>query len=179
MRIYNINTTTPQNFRGHWEDYKISSKSGFIDINKKIYIPDKKESATDIAIAWKNQTGLLPSDWVKKHNPYNQVKNDIQYEIQGCPYLPIDILQASIKLKLQNSKSNLERLDLYTETAKFAAQEDDLATVSIAKAKMIGELGEIQNEKERFAGEYIVNKYLPGFGTKIIKALFENSEQQL
>jgi hypothetical protein len=174
MKITCINYNYPQNFCGHWENYHVSNKSGYMNINKRIYVPDRRESDAEIARAWKNETGLFPSDWVKKNNPYNQSKKDIQYEIQGYPYMPIDILHASVKLKWQSSKSNLERLDLYTESAKLYAQERDLPSVAITKSNIIEELGELKDPKERLAGEYMVNNYVPEFGTKIIKALFEN-----
>ena len=104
MRINSIQSNfvnrNKQAFSGHWESTNREKYIGYWDGVIRSYVPDEGESLKDIALAWKRETGLLPTEWVQKVNTYNQSEEPVEYRIKGSPYMPIDVLRASVLLRV-------------------------------------------------------------------------------
>ena len=171
MRINSISNFSAnrnrQSFNGHWEEqysFQFMNCSGN-KIIKKVYVPDENESLTDVAKAWKSETGKLPSDWVKSNNPYDQSEEKVQYEIKNSPYMPINLLIASERIKEKNANSHTDKIDSYVELAKFYAQKNDYQQVKAYENKMVDTFKDISGAKSQEIAASIMDKYKEDFGS--------------
>ena len=131
---YAYNNKKAQSFNGTWKERAIFNAADYHTHNQKNYIPDENESPKDIAKAWQKETGLLPIDWVKKVNPFNQVKYyktygeelDTEYRINGQKYMPLDVLKASVKLKIEYDNTyKTPEIRNYVDLAELAMITND------------------------------------------------------
>lgn len=166
-----INAVSNQNlgFRGTWETQRLGKFVHYTDPDrvKKVYIPDENENEYSIAHAWKQETGLLPIDWVKENNPYNQSNSRIQYEVAGSPYMPLNVLKASTEMKYRkiDDYDNNSKIEKHIELAKLAAQENDKEEVETQEHNMINQMKKIPAPSLVMAAAMHMDNYKDNFGT--------------
>lgn len=175
----NKSVTSGVYFDGHWEMRRINQypNQKFRDRIKMVYIPDQSETPYQIAYAWKNETGYAPIDWIKRNNPYNQSTSPIQYEIENCPYLPIDVIKASVDLKyrLINSDEKHRKIDKYIELAKLAAQVGDKQDVLNQEKNMAVTLMQITDSASKLKAVFAMDNYKPDFGTTVMDRIYSDN----
>lgn len=171
MRISAISNFSAEcrkpHFNGQWETK--TTNHNWDDSIKKIYVPDKNESLTSIAEAWRDETGELPCDWVTLNNPYNQNSNDVQYEIKNYPYIPVNLLIASAKIKTAEADWGIEKMASYVQLAKLNAQLNNKKQVNIYEQKMEQTLkNDIFGAKYQTLAAGMMNEYKDGFGSNTL-----------
>lgn len=169
MMIHGI---TNINFNGHWEDQIAYKKAyGAEPVKRRVYVPDENENAYQMAIAWKNETGMTPIEWVKVNNPYNQKGKGIEYKFSNASYMPINVLKASAKMELTNKDFEYDKIKPLIELAKLAAQEGDEIAVKSYERKMIDSFKKLPSAKLKEGAQTQMNDYKDGFGSKVCYGL--------
>ncbi len=165
--IINSNYGKQQSFNGHWEDRIVFSSKKKPLYQKREYFPDKNESLKQVALAWEKETNELPIDWIKTHNLYNQ-NGFVRYQLQDNKYLPIDVLQESVKIKIERNKEKFlvpeEEIIYYSEISNLAKQKNDLAAVKEMETKMAESYDKIKGEQQQQSARNRLNEYKDGFG---------------
>lgn len=167
-----------QSFNGSWEEKTIYKPDVYHSYHQKTYLPDKGESTTEIAKAWEKETGLLPIDWVKDVNPYNQLgskTNNGKYEkteyvINGQKYMPVDVLIASAREKL-NRKDEYDgygKIKDCIELAQLHSLEGNQKAVKDVEKQIAQNFATQIMIKEKVASASLVNTYKEGWGTAML-----------
>ena len=159
---------TPQAFKGHWETTDREKYVGYWDGKIRSYVPDAGESLRDIALSWRRETGLLPHEWVKEVNTYNQFENPVEYRIKGAPYMPLNVLRASADLKAEERGNypddNIER---YLELAKLSAQAGDFPGINYCEGEVVKNFYELKSSKMEEGAAFNMDNYKDGFGSEV------------
>lgn len=167
-----LNYARPKNFKGHFETRTVNNMSGFL-YNQRVYVPDKNESPESIAVAWKNETGKLPHEWVKTNNIYASSydkEHAPAYKIKDNAYMPIDVLKASILVagKAKTYLDSQDKLDTLISLAKLEKQTGNEKAVKGLEKEMIKTIPNIYGAKYLEIAKMSLNDYKEDFGTEYV-----------
>jgi len=138
MRISAISTNncaTP-NFKGEWKERRVGHFFANRYHTECKYVPDEGESMHDIAIAWREKTKELPSQWIRTNNMYNQT-GDVHYQLGDSYYMPLELIKASLEIERVKAKNYGYEEDIIIELARLARQTGDTEAVEQYEDKLI------------------------------------------
>ena len=141
----NLRSNRHVSFNGQWKTRSIYNGADYHVYNKKEYIPDEGETPRQIAFAWLKETGLLPIDWVKEVNPFNQIKNhncgperETEYTIKGLKYMPLGIIKESVKIKMERNQAlNRDYTDELIDLANLSLTEGNKEEAKYYERQMV------------------------------------------
>ena len=188
-------------FNGQWKKRAVYNAADFHIYNKNEYIPDKNETAYDISNAWKKETGLYPIDWVKKVNPYNQIKKipyggeiETEYSIKGKKYMPLDVLKASAQQKLEKMEKEYkadnesQRLVTLIDLAEISSMDDDKKAAKDYESEIVKIYVNQNSLRLKKAVASKMNEYKENWGSAVwakdvyssgSKNLYEDSDKMI
>ena len=175
MKVSAINTPQLVSFRGHWKNTTLYNANMCHIGNQKIYLPDKNETPTEIAYAWREETGKLPIDWVKDVNPYNQLdsrkiykESQQEYFIQGKKYMPLDVLKASALIKYkENSYYESAKLDNLITLAELSSMENNQEETKKYERKIVEMYEQDKSITSKLGIVSAMNRYKDNWGKAV------------
>lgn len=193
---YAYNNKKAQSFNGTWQKRLVFNGADYHTHNQKDYIPDENESPRDIAKAWQKETGLLPIDWVKKVNPFNQVNHyktygeekDTEYRINGQKYIPLDVLKESVKLKIEYDNAyKTPEIRNYVDLAELAMITNNKKEAKIYEKEMVKIFENERAPKLQYANSKTMDEYKNHWGTEVRaraiyptgKDIYEDSDEMV
>ncbi len=198
MKVNSISASNKYNnwaFSGVWKERKIYNAADYHIYNKKVYIPDEFETPEEIAMAWKNETGLFPIDWVKKVNPFNQVtkspqygqERETEYSIKDKKYLPYEVLKASALLKNDTLFNDNEKVKNFIDIAELAMMEDNKEEAKLYEKKIVREFASQTHPRGKLAIASLMDEYKNRWGEQVYARdkynpradIFEDSDTML
>lgn len=189
----NLRSNGHVSFNGQWKKKAVYNAADFHIYNQNIYIPDKNETPEEISSAWKKETGMYPIDWVKKTNPYNQLKKmpaygeelPTEYVIHGQKYMPADVLKASAMQKLKHSSNDSDKLNSLKDLANLSNMEYDDTNAKSYERQMVEIYAKQTSPSLKKAVASSMNEYKENWGKAVWardvyntgKSIFEDSDE--
>lgn len=189
----NLRSNRHVSFNGQWKTRSIYNGADYHVYNKKEYIPDEGETPRQIAFAWLKETGLLPIDWVKEVNPFNQIKNhncgperETEYTIKGLKYMPLGIIKESVKIKMERNQAlNRDYTDELIDLANLSLTEGNKEEAKYYERQMVEIYAKQTSPSLKKAVASSMNEYKENWGKavwardvyKTGKSIFEDSDE--
>ena len=154
------------NFGGEWKERRVGCFHSGRYHTECTYVPDKNESVKDIAMAWKDKTGELPSKWIRKNNIYNQ-QGDKTYHLADYFYMPLNLIKASLEIERKHDKHYGCEEHSVAELARISKQADDIDAEKVYEAKLIDIAREKKGAKSKFLMREFLDNYKENFSEGI------------
>ena len=171
----NLRSNRHVSFNGQWKTRSIYNGADYHVYNKKEYIPDEGETPRQIAFAWLKETGLLPIDWVKEVNPFNQIKNhncgperETEYTIKGLKYMPLGIIKESVKIKMERNQAlNRDYTDELIDLANLSLTEGNKEEAKYYERQIIEQYKKQSSSKVKMGFKYLMEDYKENWGKSV------------